>query len=62
MSPVTAIVLCAVFFFAVSFCDSFSKADESELKQDPKITGIEDTRGRWGEKRNYIKTLMSLTR
>ena len=53
MSPVTSIVLCAVFFFAVGFCDSFSKADESELKRDPKIAGIEDMRRVWGEKGNF---------
>ena len=53
MSPVTSIVLCAVFFFAESLCDSFSIADESELKRDPKIAGIEDTRRVWGEKGNF---------
>ena len=53
MSPVTSIVLCAVFFFAVSFCDSFSKADETELKRDSKIAGIEDLRRVWGEKGNF---------
>ena len=51
MFPVTSIVSCAVF--AVGFCDSFSKADESELKRDPKIAGIEDMRRVWGEKGNF---------
>ena len=53
MSPVTSIVLCAVFFFAEILCDSFSIADESELKRDSKIAGIEDTRRVWGEKGNF---------
>ena len=53
MSPVTSIVLCAVFFFAVSFCDSFGKAAETELKRDPKIAGVEDMRRVWGEKGNF---------
>ena len=53
MIPRTSIVLCAVIFFAVSLCDSFSKPDESELKRDPKIAGIEDTGVGWGEKENF---------
>ena len=53
MSPATSIVLCAVIFFAVSLCDSFSKADQSELKRDQKIAGIEDTGAEWGKKGNF---------
>ena len=53
MSPITSIVLCAVFFFAVSFCDSITKADETELKRDPKIAGIDDMRHAWGENGNF---------
>lgn len=53
MLPSTSIVLCAVFFFAASLCDSFSKADESELERDPKIAGIEDPGVEWGEKENF---------
>ena len=53
MLPSTSIVLCAVFFFAASLCDSFSKADESELERDPKIAGIEDPGVEWGKKENF---------
>ena len=53
MSPATSFVLCAVLFFIVCRCDSFSKADESELKRDAKIAGIEDTEAVWGEKGNF---------
>ena len=54
MSPATSFVLCAVLFFiAVCRCDSFSKADESELKRDAKIAGIEDAGAVWGEKGNF---------
>jgi len=52
MSPATSFVMCAVFFFAVCRCDSFSKADESELKRDPKVVGIEDTGAEWDVKGN----------
>lgn len=53
MSPATSIVRCAVLFFAVCLCDSFSKADASELKRDPEIAGIEDTGVERGEKENF---------
>ena len=57
MFPRTSIVLCAVFFFAVILGDSFSEADESESKRDPKIAGIEDAGVEWGEKENFILVL-----
>lgn len=53
MSPVTSIVRCAVFFSLLNLCDSFSKADESEHKRDPRIPGVEEKRGGWGEKGNF---------
>ena len=53
MFPATSIGLCAVIFFSVSLCDSLSKADESELKRDQKIAGIEDTGAEWGENGNF---------
>ena len=53
MSPATSIVWCAVLFFAVSLCDSFSKDGESELKRDRKIAGIEDTGAEWGDEGNF---------
>ena len=49
MFSATSIGLCTVIFFSVSLCDSLSKADESELKRDQKIAGIEDTGAEWGE-------------
>ena len=53
MSPATSIVLCALLFFAVCRCDSFSKADESELKRQWKIAGIQETGAEWGEKGDF---------
>ena len=53
MSPATSFVLCAVLFFAVCRCDSFSKADESELKRESKIAGIQETEAELGEKGNF---------
>jgi len=53
MPLATSVVWCAVLFFAMSLCDSFSKADESELKRHRKIAGIEDTGAEWGNKENF---------
>ena len=52
MSPETSI-LCALLFFAVCRCDSFSKADESELKRESKIAGIQETEAEWSEKEKF---------
>ena len=54
MSPVSSVALYAVFFFALSLCDLFGKADESELKRDPKIAGIGDTGRVWDEKGTFV--------
>ena len=52
MSPSVAFFLCAALFIVFCSCNYFSKEEEIELKDEPKIAGILETDVDWGEDEN----------